>query len=112
MIAGDKYCMWTYNWGGYDPADVTYYSHGVFDNSYIKVRELVLGYNFPSVVNKALHTKNLQLSVYGRNLFYIYKNLPIFDAQATDATRWYEASYIGGSSATTRSFGFTLRASF
>ena len=112
MIAGDKFLYWTYNWGGYDPTDVTYYSHGLFKNSYLKVRELTIGYNLPKAVAEKFYCKNLQLSLYGRNLFYIYKNLPIFDAEATDGTSWISQACIGGSTATTRSFGFSLRASF
>ena len=112
MIAADKLLYWTYNWGGYDPSDVTYYSHSIFSNSYVKLRELSIGYNLPKSITEKFHCKNLQLSLYGRNLFYIYKNMPIFDAEATDATNWVGQSCIGGSTATTRSFGFSLRASF
>ena len=112
MIAADKYLYWTYNWGASDPSSETYYSHSLFKNSYVKLRELTLGYNLPKSITEKFHCKSLQLSVYGRNLFYLYKNLPIFDAEATDGTSWIEQSYIGGSTATTRSFGFSLRASF
>ncbi|MCI5580552.1 MAG: SusC/RagA family TonB-linked outer membrane protein [Phocaeicola plebeius] len=112
MIGADKLMNWTYNWGGYDPSDVTYYSHSSFSNDYVKLRELTIGYNFPKSITEKFHCKSLQLSVYGRNLFYFYKNLPIFDAEATDGTSWVSQSWIGGSTATTRSFGFSLRASF
>ncbi len=112
MVAADKYYHWTYNWGGWDPSGPTYYSHSVFDNSYVKLRELSLTYNLPSSLTSKFNCKNLQLSVYGRNLFYIYKNLPDFDAEATDGTSWISQTVIGGSTATTRSFGVSLRASF
>lgn len=112
MIAADKFLYWTYNWGGYDPSSETYYSHGLFKNSYVKLRELTIGYNFPKSITEKFHCKSLQLSVFGRNLFYLYKNLPIFDAEATDGTSWISQAYIGGSTATTRSFGVSLRASF
>ena len=56
--------------------------------------------------------KSLSLSVFGRNLFYIYKNLPGFDAEATDGTTWITQAKMGGSTATTRSLGISLRASF
>lgn len=112
MIAADKYYHYTYNWGGYDPADVTYYSHSIFDNTYVKCRELSLGYNLPKSLLSKFKCKSLQVSVYGRNLFYLYKNLPGFDAEATDGTSWITQASIGGSTATTRSVGVSLRASF
>ena len=112
LISAGKYYVYTYNWGGYDPSDVTYYSHSVFDNSYVKVREITLGYSFPKRLIEKFHCKNLSLSVFARNPFYIYKNLPILDAESTDATSWIEQSYVGNSSATTRSFGASLRVSF
>lgn len=52
------------------------------------------------------------VSVYGRNLFYFYKSLKEMDPESTDGTNWVNQSYISGSTATTRSFGFSLRASF
>lgn len=112
MITADQMMYYTYNWGGYDPTDVTYYSHGIFDNTYVKCRELSLSYNLPQSVLSKVKCKSLQLSVFGRNLFYLYKNLPIFDAEAADGTSWITQTEIGGSSATTRSIGVSLRASF
>ena len=112
MITGDKLLVYTYNWGGYDPSDVTYYSHSLFKNSYVKLRELSLGYNLPKSVVSKIHCKNLQISIFGRNLFYLYKNLPIFDAEATDGTSWISQAYIGGSTATARTVGVSLRATF
>lgn len=112
MIPADNYYIYTYNWGGWDPSDVTYYSHSVFDNSYVKLRELSLTYSIPSKYTSKMNMRNLSVSVYGRNLFYLYKNLPAFDAEATDGTSWISQTVIGGSTVTTRSFGVSLRASF
>ncbi len=109
MISAQRMYYWTYNWGTGAP---TYYEHSIFKNSYVKVREIVVGYNFPKSIIEKFHCTKLQVSAYARNPFYIYKNLPIFDAEATDATSWIEQSWIGGSTATTRSFGLSLRASF
>lgn len=112
MIPGDLLAYYTYNWGGYDPSDVTYYSHGVFDNTFVKCREISVAYNLPRTVLSKIKCKSLQLSLFGRNLFYVYKRLPIFDAEAADGTTWITQTSIGGSTATTRSIGIMLRASF
>ncbi|MCL1933555.1 MAG: SusC/RagA family TonB-linked outer membrane protein, partial [Candidatus Azobacteroides sp.] len=112
MIPGDQWLYYTYNWGGYDPTDVTYYSHGVFDNTYVKCRELSIAYNIPRSALSKINCKSLQLSVFGRNLFYLYKNLPMLDAEAADGTTWITQASIGGSTTTTRSIGVSLRANF
>lgn len=112
MIPGDQLAYWTYNWGGYDPTDVTYYSHGVFDNTYVKCRELSIGYNLPKSILSKVKCKSLMVSVFGRNLFYVYKNMPMLDAEAADGTSWITQASLGGSTTTTRSVGISLRASF
>ena len=109
MIPSDVWYNWTYNWGTGDP---TYYAHSIFDNSYCKVREIALSYSLPKNLTSKFACKNLTVSVFGRNLFYLYKNLPIFDVEATDGTSWVSQASIGGSTATTRTFGISLRASF
>ncbi|HCC51494.1 MAG TPA: SusC/RagA family TonB-linked outer membrane protein [Porphyromonadaceae bacterium] len=111
MIGSDYFYNSTYNWG-YSQGTTVHYSHSVFDNTYVKVRELSIGYNLPEKLLSKFACKSLQISVYGRNLFYIYKNLPAFDAEASDATNWIQQSQLGGSTATTRSFGVSLRTSF
>jgi hypothetical protein len=76
------------------------------------VREIALSYNLPKNLTSKFACRNLTVSVFGRNLFYLYKNLPIFDAEATDGTNWVSQASIGGSTATTRTFGVSLRANF
>ena len=112
MIGSDYYYNQVYNWGGNNPAGRTHYSDGVFDNTYVKVREISVGYNLPESLLSKFMCRSLQVSVFARNPFYIYKNMPAMDAEATDATNWIGQTRIGGSTATTRSFGVSLRASF
>jgi len=109
MIPADIWYNWTYNWGTGSP---TYYAHSVFDNSYCKVREIALSYHLPQNLTSKFACRNLTVSVFGRGLFYLYKNLPIFDVEAADGTTWDTQTVIGGSTATTRTFGVSLRASF
>lgn len=109
MLASDQWYNWTYNWGTGAP---TYYSHALFKNTYVKLRELSLSYTLPKTLTNKFACNNLTVSAFGRNLFFLYKNLPIFDAEATDGTSWMSQASIGGSTVTTRSFGVSLRASF
>ena len=61
---------------------------------------------------KKFRCNNLRLSVFARNPFYVYKNMPIFDVEASDATNWIRQSVMQGSTVSTRTFGFSLRANF
>jgi TonB-linked SusC/RagA family outer membrane protein len=110
IVPADYYYNSAYNWGASDPH--VEYGHSVFDNSYLKVRELSISYRLPEAISHRFACRNLTLSIFGRNLFYVYRNLPAFDAEATDGTSWLSQVVIGGSTATTRTFGFSIRASF
>ena len=48
----------------------------VYDASYIKLKELAFGYNFPSKWISKLHLSSLRLSFVGRNLGYLLKHTP------------------------------------
>ncbi|MDR0421495.1 MAG: SusC/RagA family TonB-linked outer membrane protein [Proteiniphilum sp.] len=108
-VASDYYYTVTYNWGA---SDGTLYHKSLFENTYWKVREVSLSYTLPRRLTRKFFCNNLTVSVFGRNLFYLYKNLPIFDAEATDATNWIGQTSIGGSTVSTRSVGVSLRANF
>ena len=109
MINSDKFYHWTYNWGVGDP---TYYSHAIFKNTYLKCRELTLTYALPEKVTEKWCPGGVKVSVFARNPFYIYKNLPIWDAENSDSTAWTNQAFLEGSTNATRTFGFTLRANF
>ena len=54
----------------------------IFDASYVKLREMSLGYTFPkAVVNKLKIFKDIQFTVVGRNLWIISKKLPYSDPE-------------------------------
>ncbi len=56
----------------------------LYDASYIKLRELTIGYTMPKKVLKNTPIKNLRLAVVGRNLWTIFQNTPNgIDPQAT-----------------------------
>ena len=110
IINADKFYHWEYNWGPVD-GGATYYSHAVFKNTYIKCRELTLTYALPESITKGW-CQGLKVSVFARNPFYIYKNLPIWDAENSDSTGWANQAFLEGSTASTRTFGFSLRANF
>lgn len=48
----------------------------IFDASYVRLRELVLGYNIPATLLKRSFISNARISLSGRNLWTIHKNAP------------------------------------
>ena len=102
-----RYYSSMYAWGA-----SSNFRNSIFDNSYLKVRELSLRYQLPASVYSRIGCRNMSISVFGRNLFYLFKNMPMFDAEATDGTSWVKQSQIGGATATTRTVGLSIRAGF
>ena len=80
-----------------------------YKNDYIKLREIALSYTVPQKFIKRLKVTNLTVSVFGRNIGYLYKTVPNLDAEAymgTDA--YFEASPIPSS----RTLGMKLSLGF
>jgi TonB-linked SusC/RagA family outer membrane protein len=53
----------------------------VYDDSYIKFREFQLGYTLPQSFIKKAGLQQVQVSLVGRNLFFIHKNVPNIDPE-------------------------------
>ncbi|WP_297909854.1 SusC/RagA family TonB-linked outer membrane protein [uncultured Parabacteroides sp.] len=98
-----------YGWG---TSTSQSYQDAIQKNSYIKCREISLGYTLPTSLTKKFACKRLQLSAFVRNPFYVYRTLKLFDAETSDGTNWIYQAQIGGSTASSRTYGFSLRASF
>ncbi|WP_163708226.1 SusC/RagA family TonB-linked outer membrane protein [Mangrovibacterium lignilyticum] len=108
VVEAAYYYMNTYDWGS-----SAWNSDGaIFDNSYIKMREIVLGYKIPTSISEKLHLNNLRVSLVGRNLFYIWRTLENLDPEAPLGTKWWSQGIDVGSTAASRSYGITLNASF
>jgi hypothetical protein len=57
--------------------------------------------------------KKIQLSVFGRNLFYLYRTLKDMDAEQTTAcSRWFQTLTNAGTNPSARTYGVMLRANF
>lgn len=88
------------------------YQEAIQKNSYIKCREISLGYTLPVNLTNKFACSRLTVSGFVRNPFYVYRTLKLFDSETTDGTDWISQSQIGGSTASARTFGFSVRASF
>ena len=81
----------------------------IYDNSYVKMRELTFGYTFPKKLIER-YVESLSVSFVARNPFIIYKNVPNIDPDSN-----YNTSAIGleyGSLPSRRSFGLNVNIKF
>ena len=58
----------------------------IYDASYVKLREVVLGYSIPSKLLDRTFIKGLTFSLSGTNLWIIHKNLPYADPEAGNSS--------------------------
>jgi len=112
-VMSQAYYYWnTYNWGGPQYSSSRYELY-IQKNSYVKLRELSLGYDLPMSVTKKVGAKKLNFSVFGRNLFFIYRTIKDMDPEQTTAgSRWFQTLNNAGTNPATRTYGVMLRASF
>ncbi|MCY7358915.1 MAG: TonB-dependent receptor, partial [Rudanella sp.] len=84
----------------------------VYDASYVKLREVALTYSIPAVVlSKVSFVKGIDLSIIGRNLWIIHKNLPDADPEDTISSVNVQG-YQGGSYPATQNLGFNVKLRF
>ena len=82
-----------------------------YDASYVKLRQLTLGYSFPRKMLSKTPFVNLTLSFVGRNLWIISKNTPNIDPESSyTSSNSQGLDYFGMPSV--RSWGFNLRMGF
>ena len=81
----------------------------VYDASYVKLRQLNLTYSLPqSVVDNLWVFNGIDVSLVGRNLWIIHKNLPYADPEENLSSGNIQG-YQGGAYPTTRNIGFNIR---
>jgi TonB-linked SusC/RagA family outer membrane protein len=84
----------------------------VYDASYVKLRETVLTYTLPQRLLTRLNPfKGIDLSLIGRNLWIIHKNLPYADPEEIISSGNLQG-YQSGAYPTTRTLAFNLRLRF
>ncbi|GAB3666995.1 SusC/RagA family TonB-linked outer membrane protein [Echinicola sediminis] len=112
-VISQAYYYWnTYNWGGPQYSQSRYELY-VKDNDYVKMRELSLGYTVPNYITSKIGVSNLNISVFGRNLFFLYRNIKDLDPEVlTGGSRWAQSLTSAGTNPATRTYGVMLRAKF
>ncbi len=83
----------------------------IYDNSYVKCREITLGYNFPEkMLSGVKWIRSLNVSFVARNPFIIWKNLPNIDPDSGYNTSGLGLEY--GSLPSRKSFGLNVNIKF
>lgn len=83
----------------------------VYDASYVKLREVVLTYNFPKALMAKTFIAGASLSFVGSNLWIIHKNLPYSDPEASQSAGNIQG-WQSGVMPAVRNFGFTVKVQF
>ncbi len=82
---------------------------GIYDASYVKLREVSLSYTLPTTfVNRLKYFKGIDVSLVGRNLWIIDKELPYADPEENISSGNLQG-YQSGAYPTTRTFNLNLR---
>jgi hypothetical protein len=106
VFAEDDYAGAAYGFGNNPDKDF------VYDAGFIKLREAILGYSLPhKIFANTKSIKGIQLSLIGRNLWIIHKNLPMADPEA--GTSFGNVSgFQSGVYPSTRDFSVNLKVNF
>ncbi|MEO8412819.1 MAG: SusC/RagA family TonB-linked outer membrane protein [Ginsengibacter sp.] len=84
----------------------------VYDASYVKLREVVLSYSLPATwITKTKVFTGIDISVYGRNLWIIHKNMPYSDPEELLSSGNIQG-YQSGAYPSTRTIGFNVNFKF
>ena len=81
----------------------------IYDNSYVKCREITFGYTFPEKM-LGKFVKALNVSFVARNPFIIWKNIPNIDPDSGYNTSGMGLEY--GSLPSRRSYGINVNMKF
>jgi iron complex outermembrane receptor protein len=112
IVTQAMYYNATYNWGGPQYGNARYELF-VKKNSFIKLRELSLAYRIPARLSSKIGSQNVSVSVFGRNLFFLYRTIKDIDAEQTvSGSNWVNNINNAGANPSFRTMGVMLRASF
>ena len=78
------------------------------DGSYIKLRELSVGYQIPASLLSNIFLQSARISVIGRNLAIFHKNIEHVDPELSSSSLGYNYGQLPSS----RSIGFNLNVKF
>jgi TonB-linked SusC/RagA family outer membrane protein len=109
-LDGDGQGPFGYAANGYAGAPRAWY---VYDGSYVKLREAAVTYSLPtSVISKLRAFKKVDVSLIGRNLWIIHKNMKYADPEESLSSGNANGGYQSGAYPTVRTYGFNVKLTF
>lgn len=100
----------TFNQYAYDYSNFT--ESGVFDASYVKLRQIIVGYSLPKKWLTGTFIQDFRVSLVGRNLAILYKNVPHIDPETGFSSANGEQGQEFGQLPSARSYGFNVNLKF
>ncbi|MCK4664150.1 MAG: SusC/RagA family TonB-linked outer membrane protein [Bacteroidales bacterium] len=98
-----------YNQSAYDNSVA---EGSVFDASYIKLRQIIIGYDFPKEWFANLPIYRASFSLVGRNLAILFKNVPHIDPETSFSSENAQQGIEFGQLPSVRSYGFNININF
>jgi hypothetical protein len=85
----------------------------IYDASYVKLREVALTYSLPaSIMSRLAPLRGIDLSLLGRNLWIIHKNIPYADPEDGLSAGNLSNGYQVGTYPNVKNIGFNVRVTF
>jgi len=100
----------TFNQFAYNYSNFT--ESGIFDASYVKLRQVVFGYSLPKNWLKGTFIQDFKVSVVGRNLALLYKKAPHIDPESAFSNSNGEQGQEFGQLPSARTYGFNINVKF
>ena len=98
-----------YYWG--DHAYLNF-KNNVYDATYVKLRQISLGYTLPEKVVAKSPFNKVEIGIYGRNLWIIYSKLPYMDPEVNSSNARNASGFESQAVPSTRSLGLNLKLVF
>nr|MBI1229447.1 SusC/RagA family TonB-linked outer membrane protein [Cytophagales bacterium] len=96
-------------WNSTNPRN--FHEAGMFDGSFIKLREVTFGYSFPQSLLSKTFIQGVRLSLVGRNVAMLFRNHPHMDPEV-DMKGGNAQGFASGQQPSTRNIGFNLNLTF
>jgi TonB-linked SusC/RagA family outer membrane protein len=100
----------TFNQFAYDYSNFT--ESGVFDASYVKLRQIIIGYSLPKKWLNGTFIQDFKVSLVGRNLAILYKKVPHIDPETGFSSANGEQGQEFGQLPSARNYGFNINIKF
>jgi outer membrane receptor protein involved in Fe transport len=89
----------------------SYHEAAIFDGTYVKLRELTLGYTLPASLLSGIGVRSAKVSLVGRNVLMLFRNNPHIDPEV-DRFGANQQGFAYGELPSSRSIGANLSLSF